>query len=132
MNIKSKSFMQNLDVVYNKKNENTENIMFFKTNQEKSKNQNISKNNISLYSNKYKDLSNTNFYNLNLYTNELIENDKEISFSKILKNQNNSTKLFVNSYNSAYDDCDNLFRTSVGYEYCQNQIFFTTKIHLIK
>ena len=115
LNIKSKSFVQNLDFIYNKENENTENIMFFKTNQDNSNNQNNSKNNISLYSNKYKDLSNTNFSNLNLYTSELIENDKEINFSKTLKNQNNSSKLFLNSYNSAYDDCENLFRTSVGY-----------------
>ena len=116
MNIKSKSFVQNIDFIYNKENENTENIMFYKTSQENSNNQNNTKNNISLYSNKYKDLSNTNFSNLNLFTSELIENEKEINFSKTLKNnQNNSSKLFLNSYNSAYDDCDNLFRTSIGY-----------------
>ena len=115
-NVKSKSFVQNIDFIYNKENENTENIMFYKTSQENSNNQNNTKNNISLYSNKYKDLSNTNFSNLNLFTSELIENEKEINFSKTLKNnQNNSSKLFLNSYNSAYDDCDNLFRTSIGY-----------------
>ena len=116
LKMKSKSFVQNIDFIYNKENENTENIMFFKKSQENSNNQNKSKNTISLYSNKYKELSNTNFSNLNLYTSELIENEKEINFSKTLKNnQNNSSKLFLNSYNSAYDDCDNLFRTSVGY-----------------
>ena len=112
LNLKSKSFIQNIDFIYNKENENTENIMLFKTNQDNNNN------NISLFSNKYKDLSNTNFSNLNIYTNEIInDNEKENNFSKTLKLPNNSPsqKLFQNSYNSASDDCDNLFRTSVGY-----------------
>ena len=111
INIKSKSFVQNSDLVYNKENENSENLIFFKTSQE---NNNMS-NDISLFSNKYKDLSNTNISNLNLYTSEILDNEKEIIFSKTLKNPNHSPKLFLNSYNSASDDCNNLFRTSVGY-----------------
>ena len=113
INFKSKSFVQNSDMVINKENENTENIMFFKTNQD-----NINDNNKeSLYSNKYQDLSNTNISHLNLYNSELIiDNEKERNFSKTLKNpNNNSSKLFLNSYNSASDDCNNLFRTSIGY-----------------
>ena len=102
LNIKSKSFVQNLDFFYNKENENTENII--KTNQE-------SNNHI----NKLIDGSNTNISNLNLYTNELMDNEKDINFSQTLKIPNNTSKLFLNSYNSAYNDCDNLFRTSVGY-----------------
>ena len=112
MNNKSKSFVQNSDMAFNKENENTENIMFFKTSQE---NSNIN-NNITLFSNRCKDLSNTNVSNLNLYTSEIIDNEKEINFSKTLKNPNiNSSKLFLNSYNSVSDDCNNLFRTSIGY-----------------
>ena len=109
LNIKSKSFVQNLDFFYNKENENTENII--KTNQEN--NNHINTN--SIYSNKLIDATNTNISNLNLYTNELIDNEKDINFSQTLKIPNNTSKLFLNSYNSAYDDCDNLFRTSVGY-----------------
>ena len=109
LNVKSKSFVQNLDFFNNKENENTENII--KTNQE-----NINHiNSKSLYSNILKDGSNTNISNLNLYTNELTDNEKDINFSQTLKIPNNTSKLFLNSYNSAYDDCDNLFRTSVGY-----------------
>ena len=112
LNIKSKSFVQNSDLAFNKENENIENNIFFKTCQE---NNNLN-DNLNLFPNKYKDLSNNNFSNLNLYTNELIDKEKEINFSKTLKNSNNTTsKLFLNSYNSASDDCNNLFRTSVGY-----------------
>ena len=111
INIKSKSFIQNSDFGNNKENENTENIMFFKTSQE---NSNMN-HNISLFSNKNKDLSNTNISNINLYTSEILDNEKEIILSKTLKNPNNSSKLFLNSYNSASDDYNNLFRTSVGY-----------------
>ena len=112
INIKSKSFVQNSDLAFNKENENTENLMLFKTYQD---NNNMN-NNQSLFSSKYKDLSNTNFSNINLYTNELIDKEKEINFSKTLKNSNNTmSKLFLNSYNSASDDCNNLFRTSIGY-----------------
>ena len=113
INIKSKSFVQSSDIVINKENENTENIMFFKTNQD-----NINDNNKeSLYSNKYQNFSNTNISHLNLYNSELImDNEKDRNFSKTLKNpNNNSSKLFLNSYNSASDDCNNLFRTSIGY-----------------
>ena len=113
LNIKSKSFVQSSDIVINKENENTENIMFFKTHQE---NNNIY-NKVNIYSTNYKDLSNTNISNLNLYNSELIlDNEKEGNLSKTLKNpNNNSAKLFLNSYNSALDDYNNLFRTTIGY-----------------
>ena len=38
LNLKSKSFIQNIDFIYNKENENTENIMLFKTNQDNNNN----------------------------------------------------------------------------------------------
>ena len=41
MNFKSKSFVQNSDITFNKENENKENIMFFKSSRENSNNNNL-------------------------------------------------------------------------------------------
>ena len=109
---KSKSFIHNVDFNL-KENENQENNLFFKTNQDNNLNNN--NNNISLFSNTYKDLSNTNISNLNFHASEIIDNSNDINFSKTLKYPSTS-KLFLNSYNSASDDCDNLFKTSIGYK----------------
>ena len=119
MDIRSKSFIHNNNNdfnINNKENENSENILFFKTNQDNN-NINNNNNNKSLYSHTYKDLSNTNISILNFHSSEIIDNSNsnEINFSKTLKYPNTS-KLFLNSYNSASDDCDNLFKTSIGYK----------------
>ena len=89
--------------------ENNENILFFQTN--------YGNNNQLL--NSYKDLSKTNISHLNYYDNDFNlnnQNENETNFSKTMKLPNFSNKLFLNSYNSAFDDVDNLFRTSIGYK----------------
>lgn len=62
-------------------------------------------------------LSKTSSYNLNYYGSDFNLNFpiSENQFSKTLKFPNYTNKLFLNSYNSAFDDCDNLFKTSLGY-----------------
>ena len=104
----SNSYINNLE--YNNENgiENQDNALFFQTNYD----------NNNFFSNTLKDFSKTNISNLNYLGNEFnlnFQNENENNFSKTLKSPNYSTKLFLNSYNSAFDDCDNLFRTSIGY-----------------
>ena len=109
-NINNNNFNENNNniSINNNENGNPENILFFQTNN--------ANNNYLL--NSYKDLSKTNISHLNYYDNDFnlnFQNENETNFSKTLKLPNYSNKLFLNSYNSAFDDVDNLFRTSIGY-----------------
>ena len=102
----SNSFVNNLE--YNNENHtDNDNLLFFQSNYE---------NNNNNFINTYKDLSKTKFSNFNYFGSEFnINLQNENNFSKTLKLPNYSSKLFLSSYNSALDDVDNLFRTSMGY-----------------
>ena len=93
--------------------EKSNNLLFFETNNDNTKN--------NFYDN-ISSLSKTSSYNLNYYGSDFNLNFpiNESQFSKTLKFPNYTNKLFLNSYNSAFDDCDNLFRTSMGYINKQN------------
>ena len=94
----SNSYMYNNE----KENINSDNLLFFQSN----------------FSKTFKDLSKTSSYNLNYFTNDFnsnIQNENEYHFSQTLKFPDYPNKLFLNSNNSAFDDCHNLFRTSAGY-----------------
>ena len=98
----SNSFVNNFE--YNNENHTDyENVLFFQTNYENNNN----------FTNTFKDLSKSKLSKLNYFGNEF-NNDN--NFSKTLKLPNHSSKLFLSSYNSAYDVVDNLFRTSMGYK----------------
>ena len=100
----SNSFVNNCE--YKNDKDISDNLLFFQTNNN--------------FFNTQKDLSKTNLSHVNYFGNEFnfnIQNENENNFSKTLKLPNYSSKLFLSSYNSAYDDVDNLFRTSIGYVY---------------
>ena len=108
-NNKSNSFVNNNEL-NNMENEpeKSNNLLFFETNNDNNKN---------IFYDNLSSLSKTSSYNLNYYGNDFKLNFpiNESQFSKTLKFPNYTNKLFLNSYNSAFDDCDNLFRTSMGY-----------------
>ena len=91
----SNSFVNNFE--YKNKQDISDNLLFFQANNN--------------FFNTQKDLYKTNKFNFN------VQNENENNFSKTLKLPNYSSKLFLSSYNSAFDDVDNLFRTSIGYVY---------------
>ena len=98
------SFLGNYDG--NNKNEYNENLLFFQSGYDNTNN----------FSSTFKNFSNANTSNINcLSSGEFIPNEDN-HFSKTLKYPNYSNQIFLNSYNSAFDDCDNLFRTSIGYQ----------------
>ena len=108
-NNKSNSFANNNEFNnIENENEKSNNLLFFETNNENTKN--------NFYDN-MSSLSKTSSYNLNYYGSDFNLNFpiSENQFSKTLKFPNYTNKLFLNSYNSAFDDCDNLFKTSLGY-----------------
>ena len=109
INNKSNSFVNNNEFNnFENDNEKSNNLLFFETNNENTK--------INFYDN-ISSLSKTSSYNLNYYGSDFNLNFpiNESQFSKTLKFPNYTNKLFLNSYNSAFDDCDNLFKTSMGY-----------------
>ena len=110
----SNSFVNNYECINDNYNDISDNILFYQT-----KNDNINNNN--LFFDSHKELSNTkiniNNFNIDYNFNPQIENEN--NFSKTLKLPNYSNQLFLSSYNSAFDDIDNLFRTSIGYVYKQ-------------
>ena len=115
----SNSFVNNLEYRNENENENdndiSDNILFYQT-----KSDNINNNN--LFFNTHKELSSTKISNINYFGNDYNFNTKienENNFCKTLKLPNYSNQLFLSSYNSAFDDVDNLFRTSIGYVYKQ-------------
>ena len=100
----SNSFVNNNEY---KKNDISDNLLFF--------------HNSNNFFNTQKVISNTSKSTLNYLGNEFNINGKneDTNFSKTLKLPNYTNKLFLSSYNSALDDIDNLFRTSMGYVYKQ-------------
>ncbi len=103
----SNSNLNNFENNNDNETDNQNNLLFFQTNYKFPSN----------FSNTIKYFSKTNQSNCNCFGKDFIinfRNENEYNFSKTVK-QNNSNKLFLNSYNSAFDDCENLFRTSFNY-----------------
>ena len=116
----SNSFVNNYEYRNENDNDNendiSDNILFYQTKCDNTNNNN------NLFFNTHKELSNPKISNINYFGNDYNMNaqiENENNFSKTLKLPNYSNKLFLSSYNSAFDDVDNLFRTSIGYVYKQ-------------